>query len=71
MTTPLMTTTSNYDLMLIDEVSAYTRIPESTLRWYRHKGTGPKVAKIGGRLMYRRSDVEAWITAAFEEGDDE
>jgi excisionase family DNA binding protein len=28
------------------------------MRW---KGTGPRAAKIGRELRYRRSDVDAWI----------
>lgn len=56
-----------FNLMTLPEVSEMTRIPEATLRFYRHKGDGPKSAKIGGRVMYRREDVEAWLDAAFEE----
>lgn len=59
------TTNRHFDLMTMDEVSEFVRIPVSTLRFYRHKGTGPKSAKIGGRIMYRRTDVEAWLDAAF------
>lgn len=57
---------STHHLMTMEEVSAETRVPVNTLRFYRHKGTGPKFAKIGGRLMARRQDVEAWLNAAFE-----
>lgn len=56
-------------LMTMEEVSEETRIPINTLRFYRHKGTGPKSAKIGGRIMYLREDLEAWINAAFEAGE--
>lgn len=31
-----------------------------------HMGTGPKSAKVGGRVMFRESDVMAWIDAQFE-----
>lgn len=55
-----------YQLMTMDEVAELTRIPANTLRFYRHKGTGPKSAKIGGRVMYRRADVDAWINEAFD-----
>lgn len=54
------------NLLTLDEVSAQTRIPVNTLRFYRQKGQGPKFAKIGGRLMARRLDVEKWIDDAFE-----
>jgi predicted DNA-binding transcriptional regulator AlpA len=50
------------DLLDIPEVSKVTRVPEATLRYWRHKGTGPKSFKLGPRrVMYRREDVEAWI----------
>lgn len=55
-----------HPLMTMDEVSQETRIPVNTLRFYRHKGLGPKFAKLGGRLVARREDVAQWINAAFE-----
>lgn len=54
-------------LLTMSEVSELTRIPIATLRDYRFKGTGPKSGKVGGRVMYRESDVLAWIDAQFEE----
>lgn len=44
------------------EVAAYLRMPEETLRYHAWKGTGPKSVKIGRRRLYRKADVEAWIT---------
>lgn len=61
-----VTEVRSHRLMTMDEVSEETRIPTSTLRYYRHKGTGPRFAKMGGRLMARREDVEKWIDAMFE-----
>lgn len=55
-----------HHLMTMEEVSAETRIPVNTLRFYRHKGVGPKFAKLGGRLMARRDEVGKWIDEAFE-----
>ncbi|MBG6224735.1 DNA-binding transcriptional MerR regulator [Arthrobacter sp. CAN_A2] len=55
-----------YHLMTLEEVSEETRVPINTLRFYRHKGEGPKFAKIAGRLMARRADVERWLDAAFD-----
>lgn len=49
------------DLLTITEVSAMTRTPEGTLRYWRHVRTGPHSFKIGRRVMYRRADVEAWL----------
>lgn len=54
-----------HQIMTMAEVAEITRIPVNTLRFYRHKGTGPKSGKIGGRIMYRRADVDAWIEEQF------
>ena len=54
------------DLMLVPEVSIKTRIPEATLRWMRHVGTGPKSFKLGRRVVYKRADVEAWIEEQYQ-----
>jgi DNA-binding transcriptional MerR regulator len=51
------------------EVAERLRRPVATLRFWRHKGTGPKSANVGGRVLYRESDVEQWISAKFELAD--
>ncbi len=43
------------------EVSGMTRLPDGTLRYYRHTGIGPSSFKLGRRVVYRRSEVERWI----------
>jgi predicted site-specific integrase-resolvase len=58
--------TPKHRLMTMEEVSEETRIPVNTLRFYRHKGIGPKFAKFGRRLMAKREDVEKYVNAAFE-----
>lgn len=52
--------------LFTEEVSEATRIPVATLRYWRHIGKGPKSVRIGSRVMYRESDVLAWIEKAFE-----
>lgn len=54
------------ELLLLPEVAAMTRLSEDTIRWLRHKGTGPRSGRLGRRVVYRRSDVQAWIDAGFE-----
>jgi predicted DNA-binding transcriptional regulator AlpA len=49
------------DLLLLPEVAEITRRPESTLRWLRHRGEGPRGHRSGRRVYYRRSDVMAWL----------
>jgi predicted DNA-binding transcriptional regulator AlpA len=43
------------------EVSERLRRPIATLNYWRHMGTGPKSALIGGRVLYRESDVARWV----------
>ncbi|OBJ72283.1 hypothetical protein A5627_21965 [Mycobacterium colombiense] len=38
----------------------------STVRWWRQTGKGPRSARIGKHVKYRRIDVEAWIESLFE-----
>jgi predicted DNA-binding transcriptional regulator AlpA len=54
------------DLLTTSEVAEMTRKPVATLRWYRHEGIGPKSGRLGGRVVYRRADVEAWIEEQLE-----
>lgn len=55
------------DLMTLEEVAEMLRKSPAQLRWMRHAGTGPRSAKIGGRVMFRRGEVEEWIARQFEE----
>ncbi len=55
--------------MTFPEVVAASRQQEATMRWLIHAGKGPRHAKIGRRLVFRRSDVEAWIHEAFQRTD--
>lgn len=49
------------DLLTIEEAAEYLRTPVPTLRYWRHRGEGPASFRMGRRVMYRRSDVEAWV----------
>lgn len=57
------------DLMTLDEVAAYLRKSPAQMRWMRHNRTGPRSALIGGRVMFRRADVDAWVEELFAEDD--
>lgn len=54
-------------IMFIDEVAERLGRSVAQVRWMVNQGTAPKPAKIGGRLCWRESDVEAFIDAAFAE----
>ncbi|WGL50674.1 helix-turn-helix domain-containing protein [Nocardioides sp. BP30] len=53
-------------LLRIEEVSEKTGVPVETLRWWRKrdKGEGPRSGKLGRRVVYYASDVEAWIRSS-------
>jgi predicted DNA-binding transcriptional regulator AlpA len=53
-------------LLTLPEAAKLTRKSEAQMRWIRHNGTGPRSARISGRVMYREQDVIDWINAAFE-----
>ena len=42
-------------------------IPIGTVYAWNYRGTGPRAAKIGRHLRYRRSDVNAWIEDHYAE----
>lgn len=49
------------DLLLPDEAAAYLRCAKQTLARRRCEGGGPAYVKLGGRVLYRRADLDAWI----------
>lgn len=49
-----------------DELAALVRQPVETIRYWRHVGKGPASFKLGRRVLYAQSDVEAWIAQARE-----
>ena len=53
-------------LLYIEEVAELIRRSPDALRYMIHAGKAPKSAKIGGRRMFRESDVYAWIDEQFE-----
>lgn len=54
-------------LMTIDEVAQLLRRSVSTLRWWRHRGVGPRGFRVGRRLVYEREDVEAYVALLRDE----
>jgi predicted DNA-binding transcriptional regulator AlpA len=54
------------DLLTLAEVAERLRKSPAQIRWMLHQGTAPKSALIGGRRMFRNSDLEAFISDAFD-----
>ena len=51
----------NVELMTVQDVARYLRVPVGTLRNWRVTGDGPPAARIGRHVRYRRADVESWV----------
>ncbi|MFC7448662.1 helix-turn-helix transcriptional regulator [Rhodococcus daqingensis] len=51
------------EFMTTDDVARERRISVNTLRYWRMTNVGPESFKLGRRVMYRRSEVEAWCAA--------
>ena len=45
------------------EAAGVLRISERTLERFRLDGSGPQFVKAGRRVLYRRSDIDAWTDA--------
>jgi predicted DNA-binding transcriptional regulator AlpA len=41
----------------------YTGFAVKTLAMHATAGTGPKFQKIGGRVFYRRTDLDEWLNS--------
>ncbi|MDI3241642.1 helix-turn-helix domain-containing protein [Arthrobacter sp. AL08] len=55
------------NLLTLDESAEILRKSPAQLRWMIHSGTAPQSARIGGRRMFRRSDIEEFISKAFDD----
>lgn len=53
-------------LLTVKETAEMLRKSEAQMRWMIHVGTAPKSALIGGRRMFRLSDIEKYIEEAFD-----
>lgn len=58
------------ELLTTAEVALILRAPVSTVRYWRHLGTGPKSFKLGRRVVHRRADVHAWLAEQEAAGND-
>ena len=52
-------------MLTTEELGQYLHQPASTIRYWRHTGTGPRGVKLGRRVLYRLSDVDAWVEARY------
>jgi excisionase family DNA binding protein len=47
--------------LVTEEVAQLLRTSPSTIRYWRHKGYGPKGVRVGRRVLYPLSEVQRWL----------
>lgn len=50
------------EMLTLQEACRFLRVPEGTLRYWRHLGSGPRSFKIGRHVRYWRTDLLQWLT---------
>ena len=50
------------EMLSLQEACAFLRVPEGTLRYWRHLGCGPRSFKVGRHVRYWRADLVLWLT---------
>ena len=58
-----MTMIMSDELLTLPEAAEVLDVPVSTLRAWRYAGTGPVSFKVGKRVRFYRSDLDAWVRA--------
>jgi excisionase family DNA binding protein len=51
------------EVMNTIEAAAYVRLGKPTLERFRVTGEGPRFAKLGGAVRYRRADLDDWLAS--------
>jgi excisionase family DNA binding protein len=54
-------------LMTVEQVADYLNVPVKTVYRWRLTGTGPRGARVGRYVRYRKADVEAWVERRVED----
>lgn len=54
---------ANSDVLDTREAAQFLRLSKYTLERFRVSGDGPRYAKLGGAVRYRRCDLDAWLSS--------
>jgi len=57
------------DFLTQEKAAAELKICERTLDRWRRLGEGPPITKLGRRVLYRRSSLQAWLRTREHHGD--
>lgn len=50
------------EMLSLQEACVFLRVPEGTLRYWRHLSAGPRSFKVGRHVRYWRTDLVLWLT---------
>lgn len=50
------------EMLTIAEACELLRLPEGTLRYWRHLGAGPRSFKLGRHVRYWKTDLLLWLS---------
>jgi excisionase family DNA binding protein len=63
----VMVPVSSSSMLTPDDVAELLRVSRFTLENWRFEGSGPDWFRIGRRIRYRRSDLDAWVDSRVRE----
>jgi excisionase family DNA binding protein len=58
---------SSTSMLTPDDVAELLQVSRFTLENWRFEGTGPDWFRIGRRIRYRKSDLDAWVDSHIRE----
>ncbi|WP_369370129.1 helix-turn-helix transcriptional regulator [Promicromonospora sp. Populi] len=67
MSTDTLPTPLKKRLMTPEELADYLSVTLHCVYAWSSRGGGPRVLRVGGRLRYRETDVEAWLDSVGDE----
>lgn len=53
----------NPEILNTAQAATYLRLGKPTLERFRVTGEGPRYAKLGGAVRYRRCDLDEWLSS--------
>ncbi|MGH8907274.1 MAG: helix-turn-helix transcriptional regulator [Egibacteraceae bacterium] len=51
----------NEELLTVQQVAAWLKVPVATIYQWRYRGEGPRGIRVGRYVRYRRADVDAFL----------
>ncbi len=58
----------NEELLRSEAAAELLGVPRETMKSWRSEGRGPRSFKLGNVVLYRKSDLIAWLDEQYEAG---